>query len=217
MNLAGNWYFIAILLFVYLPTIWFVTDKIIEPRLGKWVPDERQAPEYSQENQALSANQEKGLKHAVWAIGLVCLFWALMTFAPNTPLLADGAMKGDLSVFEKWAAVLKVLGISAIFVLGFSVIKRIPSPHIAFTILKWLLGLIILIGLSVFVAWIGPGLSTKSVSGQEWYVTATPFFRSLVAGFMILFLAAGWAYGRAAKTINAVSYTHLTLPTICSV
>ena len=202
MNLAGNWYFIAILLFVYLPTIWFVTDKIIEPRLGKWVPDERQAPEYSQENQALSANQEKGLKHAVWAIGLVCLFWALMTFAPNTPLLADGAMKGGLSVFEKWAAVLKVLGISAIFVLGFSVIKRIPSPHIAFTILKWLLGLIILIGLSVFVAWIGPGLSTKSVSGQEWYVTATPFFRSLVAGFMVLFLAAGWAYGRAANTIN---------------
>ena len=29
-----------------------------------------------------------------------------------------------------------------------------------------------------------------------------PFFRSLVAGFMILFLAAGWAYGKAAGTIK---------------
>jgi aminobenzoyl-glutamate transport protein len=30
----------------------------------------------------------------------------------------------------------------------------------------------------------------------------TPFYRSLVAGFFILFLAAGWAYGKAAGTIG---------------
>ena len=34
-NLLGNWYFIAALMFIYLPLIWYVTDKIIEPRLGK--------------------------------------------------------------------------------------------------------------------------------------------------------------------------------------
>jgi len=49
MNIAGNWYFIAVLMVIYLPVIWFVTDKIIEPRLGKWVPDERQAAEYGQD------------------------------------------------------------------------------------------------------------------------------------------------------------------------
>ena len=38
-NIAGNWWFITALLLIYLPLIWFVTDKIIEPRLGKWVPD----------------------------------------------------------------------------------------------------------------------------------------------------------------------------------
>ena len=38
MNIAGNWYFIAALLIIYLPVIWYVTDKIIEPRLGKWSP-----------------------------------------------------------------------------------------------------------------------------------------------------------------------------------
>ena len=36
-NIAGNWWFIAALLLIYLPLIWFVTDKIIEPRLGKWL------------------------------------------------------------------------------------------------------------------------------------------------------------------------------------
>ncbi|HAY05782.1 MAG TPA: hypothetical protein DCY26_03915, partial [Hyphomonas sp.] len=38
VNIAGNWFFISVLLVIYLPIIWFVTDKIIEPRLGKWTP-----------------------------------------------------------------------------------------------------------------------------------------------------------------------------------
>lgn len=132
MNIAGNWYFIAVLMVIYLPVIWYVTDKIIEPRLGKWVPDERQAEEYGQEDKPLTDGQKKGLRHAGYAILGVCVLWAIMTFAPGTPLLAD----------------------------------------------------------------------ENAVEGQEWYVTATPFFRSLVAGFMILFLAAGWFYGRAAGTIE---------------
>jgi len=132
MNIAGNWYFIAVLMLIYLPVIWYVTDKIIEPRLGKWVPDERQAAEYGEEDKPLSDNQRKGLRRAGLAILAVCFAWAIMTFMPGTPLLNDG-----------------------------------------------------------------PG-----TEGQAWYVTATPFFRSLVAGFMVLFLAAGWAYGSAAGSIK---------------
>ena len=132
MNIAGNWWFIAALMVIYLPTIWFVTDKIIEPRLGKWVPDERQAAEYGQENVALTDAQRKGLRHAGLAMLGVCVLWAAMTFGPGTPLLNE------------------------------------PAAGVT----------------------------------QPWYVTATPFFRSLVAGFMVLFLAAGWAYGKAAGTIN---------------
>ncbi len=132
MNIAGNWYFIAVLMVIYLPVIWYVTDKIIEPRLGKWVPDERQAAEYGDEDKPLTDAQRKGLRRAGLAILGVCVLWAIMTFMPGTPLLAD---------------------------------ENAPV-------------------------------------GQEWYVTATPFFRSLVAGFMVLFLAAGWAYGSAAGTIK---------------
>jgi aminobenzoyl-glutamate transport protein len=132
MNIAGNWWFIAVLMVIYLPVIWFVTDKIIEPRLGKWVPDETHAADYGDEDKPLTDAQRKGLRRAGLAILAVCALWAAMTFAPGTPLLAD----------------------------------------------------------------------ETAVPGQAWSVTATPFFRSLVAGFMVLFLAAGWAYGSAAGSIK---------------
>ena len=133
MNIAGNWYFIIALLMIYLPVIWWVTDKIIEPRLGPWIPNEEHRKSFGEDSKPLTDEQKKGLRRAGIAILGVCLLWVGMTFAPGTPLLNDG-----------------------------------------------------------------PG--TK---GQAWYVTATPFFQSLVGGFMVLFLAAGWAYGSAAGTIQS--------------
>ena len=202
MNIAGNWYFIAVLMFIYLPTIWFVTDKIIEPRLGKWVPDERQAAEYGQENKALTEGQKKGLANAGLAILAVCVFWAVMAFAPNTPLLNDGPMKDGLSLLEMWAAVIKTFICLGVFFLAKLALSATRNQT---WVLRLLLGLVIAVIAVVacfFIAGFGPGLSSVGIPGQEWYVTATPFFRSLVAGFMVLFLAAGWVYGRAAGTIK---------------
>ena len=138
MNIAGNWSFIVALLCLYLPIIWFVTDRIIEPRLGKWQPGPEHAQEYQTEGTAdtpdaeLTAGQQQGLRAAGIAILAVVIAWTFMTFGPGTPLLLDGPGTEDMA----------------------------------------------------------------------WYQKANPFFRSLVAGLMILFLAAGWAYGRAAGTIN---------------
>ena len=132
VNIAGNSYFIIALLTIYLPVIWFVTDKVIEPRLGAWTPSEEQAQAYGDEDKPLSAAESRGLTRAGLAILVVCALWALMTFGPGTPLLNDG-----------------------------------------------------------------PG-----TENDPWYVVAGPFFRSLVAAFFILFLAAGWAYGSAAGTIK---------------
>ncbi|MEM7219528.1 MAG: AbgT family transporter [Pseudomonadota bacterium] len=132
MNIAGNWTFVAVLLFLYLPIIWYVTDRIIEPRLGTWAPSGDQARDYGDEAQALTDAQRLGLRRAGWAILGVCALWALMTFGPGTPLLIDGPGSEDMA----------------------------------------------------------------------WYQRANPFFRSLVAAFMLLFLAAGWAYGAAAGTIE---------------
>jgi len=133
MNIAGNWYFIAALLVIYLPAIWYVTDKIIEPRLGKWTPGPDHQNSFNEEDTPLTEGEKRGLRRAGYAILGVCALWTLMTVGPGTPLLNDG-----------------------------------------------------------------PGTSE-----QKWYVTATPLFKSLVAGFLILFLAAGWAYGSAAGTIKS--------------
>ena len=78
MNIAGNTYFIMALLLIYMPIIWYVTDRIIEPRLGKWVPDEgSDAQSYSDENKPLTDDQKKGLSRAGLAVLAVCKSFAV--------------------------------------------------------------------------------------------------------------------------------------------
>ena len=138
-NIAGNTYFIMALLFIYLPIIWFVTDKIIEPRLGKWVPDsDSDMMSYSGENKPLSDDQRKGLRWAGFAVLGVIATWVLMTFGPGTPLINEGACLPDAAAAGTCS----------------------PVTNYA------------------------------------------PLFKSLVGGFLVLFLLSGWAYGKAAKTIN---------------
>lgn len=137
-NIAGNWYFIVGMTVVFLPVIWYVTDKIVEPRLGTYraeganavaagaAMDVRGVSE-TEISQPLSSDQRKGLRHAGLAsIGVVAL-WVLMTLGPDTPLIDETAT---------------------------------PEAQL------------------------------------------TPFYQSLVAGFMILFLLAGWAYGRATGIVK---------------
>ena len=132
VNFAGNWFFIVALLAIYLPVIWYITDKIVEPRLGEWSPTAEQMTMAGEKDHELTDAERKGLRHAGFAILAVILLWVGLTFGPGTPLLDDG-----------------------------------------------------------------PG-----TEGQDWYVTAGPLFRSMVAAFFVMFLAAGWAYGDAAGTIK---------------
>ncbi len=140
-NIAGNWYFIVGMTFVFLPVIWYVTDRIIEPGLGAYRPTRAQAVSagsattivegdvVAQEDISgpLSSDQRKGLRDAGLATLAVILLWMLMTLGPDTPLIDETA-----------------------------------SPE----------------------------------------TQLTPFYQSLVAGFMVLFLLAGWAYGRATGVIK---------------
>lgn len=127
VNIAGNWYFIAAMTFVFLPVIWFVTDVIIERRLGRYVPEGEAAGLAATGNEALTDSQVKGLKRAGLAALAVVILWAIFTVGPGTPLYDEAAP---------------------------------PEGRL------------------------------------------TPFYQSLVAGFFILFLAAGWAYGAAAGTVK---------------
>jgi aminobenzoyl-glutamate transport protein len=95
VNIAGNWYFISVLLVIYLPIIWFVTDRIIEPRLGKWTPTAQQAKDFGDEDKPLEPGQKKGLARAGLAALAVVALWAAMTFGPGTPLINEDACPAD--------------------------------------------------------------------------------------------------------------------------
>jgi aminobenzoyl-glutamate transport protein len=121
-NIAGNWYFMAALVFTFLPVIWFVTDRVVEPRLGPWTGEGQGG-----ESQQLSPGERKGLRNALLASLAVAGLWTALTVLPGAPLIDAEA-----------------------------------SPD----------------------------------------ARLSPFYKSLVAGFLLLFLAAGWAYGAAAGSVR---------------
>ena len=137
-NIAGNTYFIQALLLIYLPIIWFVTDKIIEPRLGKWEATGTDAASYANDDAPLTPEQKSGLRWAGVALLGVIGLWLFMTFGPGTPLINEAACAGE------------------------QLEKGDCSP----------------------------------------IANYTPLLQSLVGGFLVLFLATGWAYGAAAGTIK---------------
>ena len=123
-NIAGNWFFISVMTFLYLPIIWYVTDKIVEPRLGPWrggatagTQADDMSPDPAEESGALAA---KGLRHAGYAALFVIALWLLMVFAPGTPLVDEAACEAvpaaDCSIHTQLAPLYRSL-VAAFFLL----------------------------------------------------------------------------------------------------
>jgi aminobenzoyl-glutamate transport protein len=128
MNPLGNWYFILSIVVVFTPIIWFITDRIVEPRLGKWgdEPDAELKAELAKSE--VTPAERKGLRMAgLAALLIVAAFAALALWPGYTPLIDE----------------------------------------------------------------------TKAGTAQ-----LQPFYAGLVAGFFLLFLATGIAFGRAVGTVK---------------
>ena len=129
-NMVGNWYFISGMTLVFLPVIWFVTDRIIEPRLNMHMPSDgksQTAGIVKSPESELTQNEIRGLRYSGLALLGVVFLWILLCVLPGTPLINESDQ-----------------------------------------------------GISRF----------------------NPLLQSLVAGFFILFLAVGWAYGHGAGSIK---------------
>ena len=149
-NIAGNAYFIIAMTLVFLPIIWYITDRVIEPRMGSYGgsglqaggDDENEEARTSAVDSEVADNlteeiedpgtsaddaERRGLRRAGWAILGVVAIWVFLCIGPGTPLIDESA--------------------------------PIESRF-------------------------------------------NPLFQSLVAGFCVIFLAAGWAYGAAAGTVR---------------
>lgn len=86
VNIAGNWFFIVGVVVVFTPIVWFITDRIIEPRLGPWKPQGVTAPT-TEEKTPLTADEKRGLAFAgLTVLGMIAL-WALITALPSSPFV----------------------------------------------------------------------------------------------------------------------------------
>ena len=87
VNPLGNWWFTLAIGVLFTPIAWFVTDRIIEPRLGKWSGQLPEGVAEADDMGVLDARQRKGLMLAgLVALAVVGLFAAL-TLWPGAPLI----------------------------------------------------------------------------------------------------------------------------------
>lgn len=94
MNPLGNWYFILSIVVVFTPIIWYLTDRVIEPRLGKWgsEPDEELKAELAKS--AVTAEERRGLRQAGLAALVVVAIYAMLSLATGYTPLVDEAKTG---------------------------------------------------------------------------------------------------------------------------
>jgi aminobenzoyl-glutamate transport protein len=87
VNIAGNWFFIVGVVAVFTPIVWFMTDRIIEPRLGQWTPSAAAGAPQAGEKTPLTAAEKRGLAWAGLAVlGMIAL-WTAITLLPGSPFV----------------------------------------------------------------------------------------------------------------------------------
>ncbi|MDQ3124042.1 MAG: AbgT family transporter [Pseudomonadota bacterium] len=86
VNIAGNWFFIVGVVLVFTPIVWFITDRIIEPRLGPWKPVDG-AVATAEERKVITVDEKRGLAFAGLTIIAMIAVWALIVALPGSPFI----------------------------------------------------------------------------------------------------------------------------------
>jgi aminobenzoyl-glutamate transport protein len=92
IDLAANIYFSMVSVAALTLVIALVSDRLVEPRLGAW-----QGPGPAADDNALSADEQRGLRFASWGLLAVVVVFALLTVPAGAPLRNPdtGAIVGD--------------------------------------------------------------------------------------------------------------------------
>jgi aminobenzoyl-glutamate transport protein len=90
MNPLGNWWFILAIVAVFTPLIWFVTDRVIEPRLGPWGGGGDEELQEELARSAPTAEERRGLGRAgLAALAVASGFAALALWPGYTPFIDE--------------------------------------------------------------------------------------------------------------------------------
>lgn len=169
-NIAGNAWFIVVMTLVFLPIIWYITDRVIEPRMGPYGGGGYQGGGAGNiEDAATGTGDGTSVDTGGGDIGR-----------------SEGG-SGDPDNPEGSAGGAEAPGASA------AEAERRGLKRAGWAVLG-------VVAIWVFLC-IGPGtpLIDESAPVESRF---NPLFQSLVAGFCVVFLAAGWAYGAAAGTVK---------------
>jgi len=86
IGLASNlWFSIASVIFLTF-IVGFITERMIEPRLGKYQPENAEPDETATESSGLTAEEARGLNWATIALLATLAVFALLTIPPQAPL-----------------------------------------------------------------------------------------------------------------------------------
>jgi len=94
MNPLGNWWFIVGMVVVFTPIIWVLTDRFIEPRLGRWDGSADPALKAELERAELSLAERKGLRRAGIALLAVVATALALFYLPGYQPLQDSSAQG---------------------------------------------------------------------------------------------------------------------------
>jgi len=97
MNVAMNLYFIIVSVFLLTIIGWFVTEKIVEPRLGSY------AGEYREDLKGLEPEEKKGLIWSGISALVVVIAVAFLVLPKNAPLRAASDGSADFSLMDALA------------------------------------------------------------------------------------------------------------------
>jgi aminobenzoyl-glutamate transport protein len=113
MNPLGNWWFILTVTIIFVPLIWLITDRVIEPRLGAWSDPGRAIA--GMETEEVSPQEGRALRRAGLAALLVIAGIAALTLTPGYAPLVDPDKSGTAALQPFFAAL--VPGFALLFFL----------------------------------------------------------------------------------------------------
>jgi aminobenzoyl-glutamate transport protein len=111
IGLASNlWFSIASVVFLTV-IVGFITERVIEPRLGEYKPEQPTGEPPAQEGEGLSADESRGLMYALFGLLGVLVLFGLLTLPPGAPLRDPntGELVGNTPFMSGLIAVIMVL------------------------------------------------------------------------------------------------------------
>jgi aminobenzoyl-glutamate transport protein len=106
MNPLGNWWFILAIVVVFTPLAWFITDRVIEPRLGPWGGGGDDGLRAELAKSAVTPEERKGLGLAGLAALFVVGVTAALTLVPGFTPLIDETKEGPAQLQPFYTALI---------------------------------------------------------------------------------------------------------------